>query len=466
MGQSNWKHTRNWTSFRYRDTDAEAANMAHSTQILAVLCVTTLLAVVLGLPAENLPRSSDSFDPETDDDIPADVYINHEEMTAWMQAMALRYPELASLKSVGKSVQGRDLWAMELSRSVERGQRDLLMPMMKLVGNIHGNEVVGRHVLLRMISYLITKEGSDERIAQLLNTTDIFIMPTMNPDGFSRAQVGDCYGGDYDSGRPNENSKDLNRDFPDQFKTADTKLKTREALLAGRQPETQAMMKWIMDNPFVLSMSMHGGAVVASYPFDSSKEHLSVYSASPDDDVFKTFSKDYADRHPTMQKPDVCGAGFKDGITNGADWYDLVGGMQDFNYVYSNCFEITMEMSCCKYPEASELPTDWEHNRRPILNYIASTHRGVRGLILEEGTQKPVPNAYVVVEGIDKNITSTERGEYWRLLVPGSYKIQSFADGYHPSQQYSIEITDKFAELQNFEMRRKNTVIQARLTCN
>jgi len=77
-----------------------------------------------------------------------------------------------------------------------------------------------------------------------------------------------------------------------------------------------------------------------------------------------------------------------------------------------------------------------------------------------------VPNAYVVVEGIDKNITSTERGEYWRLLVPGSYKIQSFADGYHPSQQYSIEITDKFAELQNFEMRRKNTVIQARLTCN
>merc|ERR1712137_912600 len=85
MGQSNWKHTRNWTSFRYRDTDAEVANMAHSTQILAVLCVTTLLAVVLGLPAENLPRSSDSFDPETDDDIPADVYINHEEMTAWMQ---------------------------------------------------------------------------------------------------------------------------------------------------------------------------------------------------------------------------------------------------------------------------------------------------------------------------------------------------------------------------------------------
>jgi len=51
------------------------------------------------------------------------------------------------------------------------------------------------------------------------------------------------------------------------------------------------------------------------------------------------------------------------------------------------------------------------------------------GLILDKETQEPVPKAYVVVEGINKNITSTERGEYWRLLVPGEYTVQSFADG-------------------------------------
>jgi len=340
--------------------------------------------------------------------------------------------------------------------------------MMKLVGNIHGNEVVGRHILLRMIAYLVANEKSDERIAQLLNTTDIFIMPSMNPDGFSKAKVGDCWGGDSSSGRGNHNDKDLNRDFPDQYRPSDAQLLSEEDLLAGRQSETQAMMKWILDNPFVLSMSIHGGAVVASYPFDSSKDHTftGFYSSSPDDAVFKTFSKDYADRHSTMQKLDVCGGGFKDGITNGAAWYDLTGGMQDFNYVYSNSFEITMELSCCKYPEPSELPGEWELNQKPLLNYIASTHRGVRGLIVDKKTQEPVPNAYVFVEGIDKNITSTERGEYWRLLVPGTYKIQSFADGYHPSEQYSIEISDKFTEQQDFEMTRKNFVVQARLTCN
>lgn len=92
-------------------------------------------------------------------------------------------------------------------------------------------------------------------------------------------------------------------------------------------------------------------------------------------------SIDYANRHLTMKKPEVCGwgDGFKDGITNGAYWYDLKGGMQDFNYAKSNAFELTLELSCCKYPPANELPTEWENNRKALLSYIASTHLGVRG---------------------------------------------------------------------------------------
>ena len=51
------------------------------------------------------------------------------------------------------------------------------------------------------------------------------------------------------------------------------------------------------------------------------------YSASPDDAVMKGIAKDYADRHATMKKPDVCGGdiGFPEGITNGAYWYELEG---------------------------------------------------------------------------------------------------------------------------------------------
>ena len=145
-------------------------------------------------------------------------------------------------------------------------------------------------------------------------------------------QVGDCWGGGPESGRLNANNIDLNRNFPDQFKEEDTKLNTKSELKEGRQPETQAVIDWIMDNQFVLSASLHGGAGVASYPFDDSQSHQfqGFYSAAPDDAVFKMVSQDYADRHPTMKKADTCGVGFKDGITNGAYWYDLAGACPTF----------------------------------------------------------------------------------------------------------------------------------------
>ena len=68
------------------------------------------------------------------------------------------------------------------------------------------------------------------------------------------------------NGRTNENGKDLNRDFPtwDDFKLS------KENLFNERQPETKAVMNWILDNPFVLSINFHDGALVANYPYDDS----------------------------------------------------------------------------------------------------------------------------------------------------------------------------------------------------
>ncbi|KRT84127.1 Peptidase, partial [Oryctes borbonicus] len=133
---------------------------------------------------------------------------------------------------------------------------------------------------------------------------------------------------------------------------------------SDREPETIAMMKWIMAQPFVLSGNLHGGAVVASYPFDNSGSDASccVGSPTPDDDLFKELALLYASKNPVMKSGDACedDEHFDNGITNGAYWYELDGGMQDFNYVHSNCFEVTFELSCCKYPPAKDLATEWE----------------------------------------------------------------------------------------------------------
>ena len=50
--------------------------------------------------------------------------------------------------------------------------------------------------------------------------------------------------------------------------------------------------------------------------------------------------------------------------------FNISGGMQDYNYLHSNCFEITVELSCCKYPHSQELTTEWDNNREALLAYM------------------------------------------------------------------------------------------------
>lgn len=61
---------------------------------------------------------------------------------------------------------------------------------------------------------------------------------------------------------------------------------------------------------------------------------------------------------------------FKEGIIKGGNWYSVSGGMQDYNYVFANCLEITLEISCCKFPERNMLPAFWRDNREPLLAYM------------------------------------------------------------------------------------------------
>ena len=44
--------------------------------------------------------------------------------------------------------------------------------------------------------------------------------------------------------------------------------------------------------------------------------------------------------------------------------------VQDFNYHFSNCMDITIENSCCKYPTADTLPRHWADNKEAILAYV------------------------------------------------------------------------------------------------
>lgn len=250
-------------------------------------------------------------------------YHSYSELVTLFSELNHLYPNLTKLHHVGRSVENRTLLAIQISDNVDEVEPG--EPFFKYIGNMHGNEAVGREILINLAQYLLFNYDKDPSIKKMVDSTNIFIMPSMNPDGFEHAEQGNCPG---IKGRSNANKIDLNRNFPDQF----------GGNIGVLQPETKAIIEWIKNNPFVLSANLHGGSVVASYPFDDRPDHPTTgrYSAAPDDNVFRLLAHSYANKHKTMASGNNCNDNFTDGITNGGQWYDVPGTCFSFCNLFPN----------------------------------------------------------------------------------------------------------------------------------
>ncbi|RVE59464.1 hypothetical protein OJAV_G00188870 [Oryzias javanicus] len=368
----------------------------------------------------------------------------YEEMVRALFAVQNQCPHITRIYSIGQSVEGRHLYVLEFSDNP--GVHEALEPEFKYVGNMHGNEVLGRELLIKLSRFLCEEyQARNQRITRLIHDTRIHILPSMNPDGYEvAARQGPEFNG-YLVGRGNAREVDLNRNFPDlnalMYYYEKNKGRNHHLPLPDNweqqvEPETLAVIKWMQSYNFVLSANLHGGAVVANYPFDKSRypriRGRTTNADTPDDKLFRKLARTYSYAHSWMHKGWNCGDFFDEGITNGASWYSLSKGMQDFNYLYSNCFEITLELSCNKFPPESTLPREWLANREALVSYIEQVHHGIKGMVYDENNN-PIRKAEISVAGINHDVTSGVDGDYFRLLLPGTYTVTASAPGYLPS---------------------------------
>ncbi|CAL8087170.1 unnamed protein product [Calicophoron daubneyi] len=210
----------------------------------------------------------------------SDSYSHYDALSDRLRALHNSFPSITHLYSVGSSVQGRMLWAISIGDNPdihELGEAEV-----KLIGNIHGDEPMGKEILLLFASLLCLNYGQNPMITALLDNTQIHILPSMNPDGFEISKKGE----ETLVGRGNHHQVDLNRNFPDQFNRSLTSFLP--------EPETASVIRWSRLYPFVLSASLHGGALVAVYPYDGSFDHTVHYSSSPDDATFRDLALSYS----------------------------------------------------------------------------------------------------------------------------------------------------------------------------
>ncbi|XP_060758703.1 probable carboxypeptidase X1 [Neoarius graeffei] len=402
---------------------------------------------------------------------------NYKEMRKLMRSVNEACPDITRIYSIGKSYMGLKLYVMEISDNP--GKHELGEPEFRYVAGMHGNEVLGRELLLNLMQYICQeyKQGN-QRVVHLVKETRIHLLPSMNPDGYEMAYKKGSELASWALGRFSYEGYDMNNNFANlnsvmwdakELETDKSKLinhyipipkqyTSKNALVA---PETRAVINWMQSIPFVLSANLHGGELVVTYPFDMARDWAPrEHTPTPDDSFFRWLATVYASTNHVMSNPDRRPCHNKDfirqnNIVNGANWHTVPGSMNDFSYLHTNCFEVTVELSCDKFPHASELPMEWENNRESLLVYMEQVHRGIKGVIKDKDTKAGIADAIIKVDDIDHHIRSASEGDYWRLLNPGEYEVTVMAEGYVPVTRSCRVEYEHYPTICNFQLSKR-----------
>lgn len=318
-------------------------------------------------------------------------YPTSTEIAQKLVNLAAKYPKIMKLMSIGKSVKGQDLLFIKVSDNVAI---DEVEPEFKYISSMHGDEITGRELTVSLLEEMGEKYGKDPEITDLINNTEIYIMPSMNPDGSDLKQ------------RANANYSDLNRNFPDIIRDTDSST-------TGRQIEVQHVMRFQASRQFSLSANFHGGTIVANYPWDSK------YDLHPLDGLVKELSIGYSELNPEMRTSDE----FPGGITNGAAWYVVRGGMQDWSYVWHNDLQITIELSHQKWPNYSQIPQFYKDNRDSMVYLMKAIHRGA-GFKFKKANRSGIVQIKQTSPIVQDLGTFTFKGsEFYKVLPEGEYSF-------------------------------------------
>jgi hypothetical protein len=196
------------------------------------------------------------------------------------------------------------------------------------------------------------------------------------------------------------------------------------------------MMNLANAQSFVIAANFHGGAEVVNYPWDA------IQDRHADDLWYQSICHQYADscqaHSPAGYMNDL-----NDGTTHGWDWYEVLGGRQDYMNYWHGAKEITIELSNTKLLSGSQLPNHWNYNRISLFQFLRQAQLGINGVVTDSITGDPV-NAIVTVLSYDTDSsdvrTDPDIGDYYRMLPAGTYNLRFSAPGYLPDSAWGVVV--------------------------
>ena len=217
-----------------------------------------------------------------------DDYHSYDEVVADMIAIEGNYSDIAKMYEIGKSVENRSIWAMKISDEVEIDEEE---PEIFIVGNHHAREVMTVEIPLYEIHYLVENYENDYIVGNLVDKREIWIVPTMNPDGLVYVETNDSM---WRKNRRDNNGSfgvDLNRNYGykwgyDNSGSSPTpSSETYRGVSAFSEPETQAVRDFIQGHNITYALSYHSYGEYLLYPWGYVNSH------TPDHEKFLELSE-------------------------------------------------------------------------------------------------------------------------------------------------------------------------------
>ncbi|MBQ6082745.1 MAG: carboxypeptidase regulatory-like domain-containing protein [Bacteroidales bacterium] len=347
-----------------------------------------------------------------------DQYPTYSAYESMMYAFQTNHPDKCEIIELGTLPSNRKILIAHINNGSGAGK-----PKFLYTSTIHGDETTGWMLMLRWIDYILENPTLPE-CANILENVDLYVGPNTNPDGTYHGGNNSVTG----ATRYNANGVDMNRNYADPHGSAHPDGNPYAQ-------ETEWFMQLAQENHFIMGANYHGGAEVMNYPWDN------THTLHADDAWWQLVSLEYVALCRQVSSSYMTDTS-NNGITNGAAWYMIGGGRQDYMNGYAQCREITIECSSTKCPNASQMPNFWNINKNSIFAFVNQVLYGIHGTVVDAATKAPIGDATVTMVGHDDQYSfvysQLPGGDFHRPIKAGTYNVRITKNGYQP---YETQVT-------------------------
>ncbi len=195
-----------------------------------------------------------------------------EEIDVIFAKFAKDFPEITTLESVGKSIEGRDIWALKISDNPTEEEAD--EPAVLFNAMHHAREIITPEVIIDIAEQLLNGYDDDEEVQKWVNRNQIYLVPQVNPDGSNKVWNGNKM---WRKNARGGFGVDLNRNYPYQWGACSGSSgfkwsQTYRGPEAASEPETKTMMSLVGRVLPVFDISYHSYSELVIYPYGCEDE--------------------------------------------------------------------------------------------------------------------------------------------------------------------------------------------------